>query len=467
MNRTKNKICILLSVLILISILSVLPSCSQSPDISDDPIDADTVFEENTEPTDTKTIADDAEESIGDSSEVTSEISALDPDTTTAADAGTAASTGSTDTVKHDTLIKPETKAPESTANTKPTVTAAPDTSAAKPKSVEEYVDSLTLEEKIAQMFFARCIASTAEAQAREYSPGGFILFAVNFQNQTPDSIKRTVNAYQKASSVPMLIGVDEEGGTVVRVSKFPAFRSSPFMSPADVYASGGLNALTSDTKEKDALLKSLGINVNLAPVCDIASSPDDYIYKRTLGKNAKETSEGIKAIVTQMTKDNTGSVLKHFPGYGSNVDTHTGIAVDERSLDSFRQNDFLPFIAGIGAGANGVMVNHNIIKCIDPNSPASLSRSVHSVLRNELNFGGVIMTDDLSMSAITKYTNGQNAAVAAVLAGNDMIISSDFVNQYNAVLSAVRAGTVSEAQIRASVIRIIRWKVLLGLISF
>lgn len=354
---------------------------------------------------------------------------------------------------------------------TKPNSTAKPTEEPTEkpqpPKSkLETYVDSMTLEQMVGQMFFARCPSSGAAAQINSYHPGGYILFARDFANQTPASVKSTIAGYQNASKTPMLIGVDEEGGTVVRVSKYPAFRPVPFWSPADIYNKYGIKGLVSDTAEKDALLKSLGINVNLGPVCDVSQNPSDYIYDRTLGKSGAETATAISAMVSQMKKDRMGAVLKHFPGYGSNVDTHTGIAVDKRNIDSFRQNDFLPFAAGIKAGAGGVMINHNIINCLDSGHPASLSPAVAKTLRNELGFNGVIMTDDLSMSAITKYTDGKNAAVAAVIAGSDMLISSDFVNQYNAVLSAVKNGTISKSRIKQSCLRIVQWKVNLGLIS-
>lgn len=353
----------------------------------------------------------------------------------------------------------------QSTEKTKPTEKPTENSKPTKSK-LEKYVDSMTIEQQVAQMFFARCPSNNAVSQIKQYQPGGYVLFARDFANQTPSSVKKIISEYQTASKTPMLIGVDEEGGTVVRVSKYPAFRSSPFLSSADIYSKDGLNGLIKNTAEKDALLKSLEINVNLAPVCDVSQDPSDYIYKRTLGRDGKETAECIKAIVTQMKKDKVGATLKHFPGYGSNVDTHTGIAVDTRSIESFRQNDFLPFIAGINAGAGAVMVNHNIINCMDSKRPASLSPAVNKVLRNELGFKGVIMTDDLSMSAITKYTDGKNAAVSAVIAGSDMLISSDFVNQYNAVLSAVQNGTISKSRIRQSCLRIVQWKVNLGLIS-
>lgn len=357
----------------------------------------------------------------------------------------------------------PVTTSDETTDSTSSSASEAADTDTRS--AAEKYSDGMTIEECIGQMFFARCPDSGALAEIENYHPGGYILFARDFVEQTPGSVQKTIAGYQHASGIPMLIGVDEEGGTVVRVSKYPAFRGSPFLSQADLYNAGGIDGLLADAKEKDALLKSLGINVNLGPVCDISQNPKDYIYKRTIGKDAETTAACIRAIVSQMVADDIGVALKHFPGYGSNVDTHTGIAVDERDIEVFRQSEFLPFMAGISAGAGSVMVNHNIVNCMDPSHPATLSPEVHRILREELGFQGVIMTDDLSMRAITKWTDGQNAAVAAVLAGNDLLISSDFVEQYNAVLSAVRSGIISEEQIRASVIRIINWKISLGLI--
>lgn len=414
--------------------------------------------ESGTDDTQTSDTSSDSETSDTPESEKTDEKASKTEETKNSGSAGGS----NTAPAKSESQTASATK-PNSTAKPteKPTENSQP------PKNkLEAYVDSMTLEQMVGQMFFARCPSSGAAAQISSYHPGGYILFARDFANQTPASVKSTISGYQSASRTPMLIGVDEEGGTVVRVSKYPAFRAYPFLSPADIYNKSGINGLVSDTAEKDRLLKSLGINVNLGPVCDVSQNPSDYIYKRTLGKSGKETAPAISAIVSQMKKDRMGSVLKHFPGYGSNVDTHTGIAVDTRSIESFRQNDFLPFTAGIKAGAGGIMINHNIINCLDKGHPASLSPAVVKTLRNELGFNGVIMTDDLSMSAITKYTDGKNAAVSAVIAGSDMLISSDFVNQYNAVFSAVKNGTISKSRIRQSVLRIVQWKVNLGLIS-
>ncbi|HIV98148.1 MAG TPA: beta-hexosaminidase [Candidatus Agathobaculum stercoravium] len=334
------------------------------------------------------------------------------------------------------------------------------------PDPAELYVNNLPLEAQVAQMFFARCPDVDAAALAGEYGIGGYILFGRDFEGQTPDSVTATIQSYQDAAATPMLIGVDEEGGTVVRVSANPAFRAEKFRSPQALYNEGGFDLITSDTMEKDELLASIGVNVNFAPVCDVSTDPNDFMNARSFGRDAAQTSEYVRTVVGQMAADGMGMVLKHFPGYGNNIDTHTGIATDERPIETFRESDFLPFAAGIEAGAQSVLVSHNIVTCMDSELPASLSPAVHDILRDELGFEGVIMTDDLIMEAITDYTGGENAAVLAVQAGNDMLVSSDFVTQYNAVLAAVQDGTISEDRIRESAIRVIRWKMDLGLLD-
>ena len=330
--------------------------------------------------------------------------------------------------------------------------------------AAEHYVNNLPLESQVAQMFFARCPEADAAVLAGQYDIGGYILFGRDFEGQTKESVAAVIQSYQDAAATPMLIGVDEEGGTVVRISSNPNFRADRFWSPQALYNEGGFALITSDAKEKDELLASIGVNVNFAPVCDVSTDPADFINARAFGRDAAQTSEYVRTVVAQMLSDQIGMVLKHFPGYGNNLDTHTGIAIDERPIESFRESDFLPFRAGIDAGAQSVLVSHNIVTCMDAELPASLSPAVHQVLRDELGFDGVVMTDDLIMEAITDYTGG--AAVLAVQAGNDMLVSSDFVTQYNAVLAAVQDGTISADRIRESAIRVIQWKIDLGLLA-
>lgn len=331
-------------------------------------------------------------------------------------------------------------------------------------RAVEMLAD-MTLEEKVGQMFFARCPVENAVNDVKNYALGGYIFFGRDFENKTREDVKNNIESYQSSAKIPMLIGTDEEGGKVVRASKYSAFRSAPFPSPKQLYENGGLDAVRDDTEKKADFLKALGINVNLAPVCDVSQNPNDYIYLRTLGEDAQTTALYTAVVTKQMEDSKIGSVLKHFPGYGNNADTHTGVAYDKRDMETFEAEDFLPFIAAINVGADAVLVSHNIVTCMDDQRPASLSPVVHEILRTKLNFKGVIMTDDTAMEGIKAFTD-VDTAVQAVLAGNDMIITSDHPTQYNAVIEAIKTGEISSERIDEAVKRILVWKMELGLIQ-
>ena len=236
--------------------------------------------------------------------------------------------------------------------------------------------------------------------------------------------------------------------------------------SICDTFANGGWNAIEKDASEKADLLLSLGINVNLAPVCDVTSDYNAFMYDRSFSGDADEVSEFVKKVVEISGQKKLGTVLKHFPGYGNNEDTHTGIAYDNRDVQSLEETDFKPFTVGIESGADCVLVSHNIVNSIDSEYPASLSEEAHNILRNQLRFDGVIMTDDLSMGAITDYTGTENAAVLAIKSGNDLLCCSDVEKQYTAVLSSVQSGDTPIEQINNSVKRILKWKQKLGLIE-
>ena len=233
----------------------------------------------------------------------------------------------------------------------------------------------------------------------------------------------------------------------------------------AVVHASGGMEAIRSDTTEKAQLLKSLGINTNLAPVADLSGNQQDFIYDRSFGDDPAGVSEFVRVSVETYSENGMACVLKHFPGYGNNGDTHTGLTWDKRPYSEFQTRDFLPFQAGFEVGAPIVLVNHNIVECMDPERPATLSAEVHRVLREELGFGGLIMTDDLEMEAIPQYTAGENPAPQAFLAGNDLLLCSEPGESFHALLKAVGAGEIAEEQLDASVLRILEWKCSMGLL--
>lgn len=331
---------------------------------------------------------------------------------------------------------------------------------------IEELLSAMTVEEKVGQMFFVRCPDVGAAEAVSEYKLGGYILFGRDFKNKTAEQVRNDISSYQSAAGVPLLIGTDEEGGTVVRASSNPNLFPHSGLSPQDLFAQGGMDAIIQDARQKSVTLLDLGVNVNLAPVADVSTDSNDFIYDRAFGQDAQATAEYVSNVVKTMDAQGIGSVLKHFPGYGNNVDTHTGVAIDERPYETFQTSDYLPFTAGIQAGADAVLVSHNVMTCVDDQLPASLSPAVHKELRETLGFQGVIMTDDLAMDAVAAYAGDQSPAVMAVKAGNDMIVTTDFQTQIPEVIQAVKSGEIDEEQIDQSVTRVLKWKYDLGLLG-
>lgn len=362
---------------------------------------------------------------------------------------------------------EPPITLPPSEPKNEPAETAEltpPPTTEAPPDPLEVMVSEMALERKIGQLFLARCPDRNAVEDIQGYHLGGYILFGRDFDDQTPESIQATLTEYQNAASIPLLIAVDEEGGTVCRVSSRQAFRESRFPAPRSLYYEGGMEAAVGAEAEKSELLKSLGINVNMAPVCDITTDPTAFMYKRSLGQTPEITGYFIAETVHTMEESKIGSVLKHFPGYGNNVDTHVGIAIDNRTLEELEACDLLPFKAGIDAGCDAILVSHTFVNALDDVYPASLSPAVHGYIRENMGFDGVIVTDDLVMQAITDQYGAGEAAVMAVLAGNDLLCSTEYAVQYAAVLNAAQEGRISGERLDQAVLRILRWKSHLGL---
>lgn len=329
-----------------------------------------------------------------------------------------------------------------------------------------EILQGMTLEELVGQMFLIRCPLGEAAAQAaREYAPGGFLLFGENIQGQDKDSLREWIASVQEASRLPALFAVDEEGGQVCRLSWYAAFRDEPFASPMALFQQGGWEAVEQDTMEKCDLLNALGIHVNMAPVCDVCADPEAFMYPRSLGGDPVLTGRYAARVTAGYASRGVGCVLKHFPGYGDNSDTHTGMAVDGRTLEQLESRDLLPFRAGIQAGAEAILVSHMVVGSLDGTAPASLSPAVHAYLRDVLGFDGVVMTDDLYMDAITEYAGLEAAAVLAVQAGNDLICCTDYDRQIPAVIQAVEQGEIPLEQVEQSVLRILCWKLELGVI--
>ena len=333
----------------------------------------------------------------------------------------------------------------------------------AREKRLQALLDSMTLEEKVGQLFFVRCPETNAVEDISTYHLGGYLLFGRDFKDGdswlTKEQFLEKIQSYQDAAKISLFIGSDEEGGTVTRASRNPNLFSEPFKSPQAIYSAGGMEALAQDALDKSQSLLDLGINVNFAPVCDVSTDPNDFIYDRTLGQDAETTADYITRTVLTMGDAGEMAVLKHFPGYGNNADTHTGIAVDDRPMETFENSDLLPFKAGIEADAPFVLVSHNIVSCMDPDLPASLSPAVHKVLREECGFDGIAITDDLAMDAVQAYAKDGAVAVMALQAGNDMVITTDYRTQIPAVIEAVKNGTLEESVIDSACFRVLKCK--------
>lgn len=326
-----------------------------------------------------------------------------------------------------------------------------------------EVTETMTLEEKVGQCFLVRMRKETAQADVSQWNLGGLVLFSRDFDGETPESLRAFLSDCQSSANIPLLLAADEEGGTVNRISTHPAFRAEPFPSPRSLFASGGLELALSLESEKGYLFQSLGLNVNLAPVCDIALDPNSFLYSRSLGADPVTTGKYVAGTLERYAEYGVGGVMKHFPGYGENGDTHTASVLDERSLRDLEERDLQPFAAGIKTGLGAVMVSHNRIAALDGDYPASLSKAVIGYLRGTMGYDRVIVTDDLSMGALEGFT-AEESAVLALQAGADLLCSTDFEVQIPAVVQAVKEGTLAEDRINEAVYRILTWKAQLGL---
>lgn len=337
----------------------------------------------------------------------------------------------------------------------------------------QEILDAMTLEQKIGQLFFARCPGPNGggEGLMAQYQLGGYLLFKGDFQDAvgnwlTAEQLTARLESYADAAVIAPFFGVDEEGGTVTRASQNPNLFPEKLRSPQKLFSEGGLEGISQDSKDKSEKLLQYGITVNFAPVADVTTQSGDFMYPRAFGQDAAATAEYVETVVSAMEQAGMGAVLKHFPGYGSNRDTHTAAVVDERPYAQFSESDFLPFQTGMTHKNAAVLVSHNIVNALDDTLPASLSPAAYRVLREELGFTGVALTDDLIMDAVSAYAADGRAAVMAIQAGADMVVSSDFEKEIAQVVLALENDELTVERIEQSVLRVLQWKLLLGVIA-
>jgi len=336
-----------------------------------------------------------------------------------------------------------------------------------KTDSIKKLINNMTLKEKVGQMVIVGLEGYTMNDNAgtmiEDYYVGGFILFGRNVENA--NQLLDLINTLKKTNSknkIPIFVSVDEEGGRVSRMPeeliKLPSNREVGKVNDEDLsYEIGSVVAEE---------LKSFGFNMNLAPVLDIDSNPQNpVIGDRSYGSSAEIVGKlGIESM-KGIREGGIIPVIKHFPGHGdTTVDSHIGLPVVGSDIDRLKGFELVPFSEAIKNKVDAVMIAHILLNKIDPEYPASLSRIIITdILRKELNFNGVVITDDMTMSAITKNYNIGDAAVRAVNAGSDIILVCHGQDNRIAVLAAltkaVQSGTIPEKRLDESVYRILKLK--------
>ena len=295
-----------------------------------------------------------------------------------------------------------------------------------------------------------------------KYHLGGLVLFGESFKNKTREDILKMIEELQSRADYPLFLAVDEEGGSVVRVSSNRNLKVKSFSSPRSLYIEGGFELIRRDNEEKNELLKSLGLNINLAPVLDISTDKSDYIYYRSIGLSPELTGEFAKVIIESSKDSGIVNVMKHYPGYGKNKDTHKTSSLDTRSMEEI-ERDLDPFKRAILSGAEAIMISHNTVAVLDSINPASISINNHNYLRNTLDFRGMVITDALNMGATADI---EDIGLKAILAGNNIIITKNYAKNIEEIINYVKAGNLSEEYLKALAVKVIAWKIKMGLIK-
>ena len=361
-----------------------------------------------------------------------------------------------------------------------PQTQETPSAAAQSTQLAEQILNSMTLEEKLWQLFFVAPEALTGEEAVTESSEalqqalaekpvGGVILFARNLISR--EQTMALLADVQSASRLAPFLGVDEEGGTVSRVSANSAMGVTQLRDMSVYGASGDASALYGDLYNLAQSLNELGFNVDFAPVADVTTGSDENPMKlRSFSSDPERCASMVSVSVGALQDGGVAACLKHFPGYGTaTADDHNGSVSLDRTLEQLEQTEFVPFSAGIGKGAYFVMVSHLSVPAVTgDDTPADLSEKlVTELLRNTLHFQNVVITDAHNMGSIAQNYTPAEAAVAALRAGVDMVLMpQDLQEAYDGVTKAIADGVLTEDRIDRSVLRILNVKIQLGLLS-
>lgn len=344
------------------------------------------------------------------------------------------------------------------------------------------YMKNMTVEEKAGQLFIVnlelldqkngnyyewRRFTKRMKKSLDKYHIGGVILFSRNIAGRK--QTEKLVTRLQENSSIPLFISVDEEGGDVARIANNKKMGTTVFQTMEEIGRTKDASYVYNMGETIGSEISSLGFNVDFAPVADVKTSELNLeIGTRSFGGEPDKVAEFTSAFVKGIQKQNVSATLKHFPGQGSSSgDTHIESVNIDSSIASLRKNDFVPFEAGIAAGADFVMVSHiSVSKVTETAQPASMSNLVmDTILRDELGFQGVIITDAMDMASITDNYTSAEAAYGAVSGGADIVLMPlDLEMAYNEIINRINNGSISKERLDASVLRILTVKFMRGI---
>ncbi|MDR0987231.1 MAG: glycoside hydrolase family 3 protein [Ruminococcus sp.] len=323
-------------------------------------------------------------------------------------------------------------------------------------KNAYPILETMTLEDKVYQMM----VISASEVKDDSINFGGIVYFKKDIGTIAETQAK--LEAAKSGKKIPPLLAVDEEGGRVSRLKDlYPELGYEPLPPMAEITDDG-----TKTGQTLADVLNKVGFNTDFAPVADVGQD-SEAIGNRAFSTDPEIASEKVTNVVKALASRNIISSLKHFPGHGSALaDTHEGMSITEKSREGFETVDFLPFEAGIKAGADMIMTAHITAPSLDPESvPATFSKPILTdILRGQLGFEGVIITDALGMGAVAEM--GAEGCIKAIEAGVDILLMPvDYTAAKDAIIEAVNSGRISEERINESVLRILKMKEKHGLI--
>lgn len=337
--------------------------------------------------------------------------------------------------------------------------------------TVQSYLQTMSLDEKLGQMImvetYSQSYSGDIQMMVEQQHAGALIIYAKNMK--TPDQLRALIHDTQAHATIPMFITMDEEGGNVDRLGNLGFAQPLP---SAQYLGSTGNPSLAFDAGSRAAAeLKSFGINVDLAPVVDVRTIPNPVIGPRPYGSSAATVDAFAGAFLDGLQQNGIIGTLKHWPGIGSvALDPHKTLPTVTRSRDELEATDFATFRDLLAKKPGMIMVTHVLVNAIDPSMPSSLSpKMVQGILRDQMGYQGVIITDNLWMKGVSLRYSLPDAAVLAVLAGNDLLEGpwnpTTMRDMLNGLRSAVNSGRISQDRIDQSVRRILTLKAQYGIL--